>query len=54
METILQNERCIFTYKIRPGFMQKSYGIEIIKQLNFPQNLIQESEKILAKLEQYN
>lgn len=31
METIIENQRCLFTYKLKPGFMEKSYGIEIIK-----------------------
>ena len=41
----------IFLYKVKQGFIEKSYGIEIIKSLHFPKDLIKNAKNILEKLE---
>jgi len=40
-----------FNYKVIKGVAEKSYGIDIIRNLKFPHKVIERAEKILSNLE---
>ena len=51
LETIERGTDVQFLYKVVPGGEQKSFGVNIIKLLQFPEDIVRESAEILHELE---
>lgn len=51
LEVDERGEELAFTYKVLSGVASRSYGIEIIKKLRFPQIVIESAEEVLKKYE---
>jgi DNA mismatch repair ATPase MutS len=49
-----RNGNIVFDYKVLPGKTDKSFGIDIIKNLKFPKEIIQTAYQIERKIENQN
>ena len=50
LETIEDNGKLFFTFKVKPGAVAKSFGIDLIEHLKFPKEIVQEAQIISDKL----
>ena len=51
MEALERNGELILTYKLKENPVDKSYGIQILKNLNFPQEVLEDAERTIKDLE---
>jgi DNA mismatch repair ATPase MutS len=51
MKINLENEDLDFSYKVYPGKSLRSYGIELIKRLKFPEEVINTANNNIHKFE---
>lgn len=54
MEVIELKNNLLFTYKVKEGAVDKSYGISLMATMNFPKEIIDEANRICSKLEGLN
>ena len=50
METIVDNDNPIYKYKIKKGISKIKGGICVLKQLNYPDDVITKTKKALKNL----
>ena len=51
MKTSIVNNEPIYHYEIQKGISKIKGGVHVLKQLNYPDNLIKEAKKIIEKIE---
>ena len=50
MKTIVENYKATYTYKINDGISTIKGGVSVLKQLNYPDNIIKMTKTILDKI----
>ncbi|XP_053675330.1 DNA mismatch repair protein spellchecker 1 [Anopheles nili] len=53
MEAIVDGERLTLLYQVKPGVMEKSFGIQVAKLANFPPIVIEMAEKFYNECEDH-
>lgn len=53
MEAIVDGERMTLLYQVKPGVMEKSFGIQVAKLANFPPGVIKLAEKFYNECEDH-
>ncbi|XP_035909344.1 DNA mismatch repair protein spellchecker 1 [Anopheles stephensi] len=53
MEAIVDGERMTLLYQVKPGVMEKSFGIQVAKLANFPPGVIKLAEKFYKECEDH-
>lgn len=54
LDVKVQKDKIIFMHKVKPGFLEKSYGIEVASLAGIHKDIILEARKILSILEPKN
>jgi DNA mismatch repair protein MSH2 len=52
MEVVESGSNVVFTYKVREGAVEKSFGISLIDHMGYPREIVEEARKICQRLEQ--
>uniref|UniRef100_A0A182SM18 DNA mismatch repair proteins mutS family domain-containing protein n=1 Tax=Anopheles maculatus TaxID=74869 RepID=A0A182SM18_9DIPT len=53
MEAIVDEKRMTLLYQVKPGVMEKSFGIQVAKLANFPPGVIQLAQKFYSECEDH-
>ena len=48
MEILDENKKIIYTYKLKKGINETKGGVNVLKNLNYPKQIIEKTESILA------
>uniref|UniRef100_A0A1A9VQD0 DNA mismatch repair proteins mutS family domain-containing protein n=1 Tax=Glossina austeni TaxID=7395 RepID=A0A1A9VQD0_GLOAU len=51
MAAVADKENFTLLYQVRPGIMEKSFGIQVAKLANFPNDVVQNAQRIYNELE---
>ncbi|XP_013099800.2 DNA mismatch repair protein spellchecker 1 [Stomoxys calcitrans] len=51
MAAVADNENFTLLYQVRPGVMEKSFGIQVARLANFPENVVQNAQQIYNEFE---
>ena len=51
MKALVNEDRLTLLYKLEPGVCDKSFGIDVAKLAHFPQGVIEDARRRIAKLE---
>lgn len=54
MKALVNDDKITLLYKLEPGVCDKSFGIDVAKLANFPQRVIEDARRRIAKLEGNN
>jgi len=50
METEIRNNKALYSYKIIKGVSKIKGGVIVLKELNYPDKILIEAEKVIEKL----
>ena len=48
MEILHENKKIKYTYKLKKGINETKGGVNVLKNLNYPKQIIEKTESILA------
>ena len=51
VKALVNDDKLTLLYKLEPGVCDKSFGIDVAKLANFPQGVIEDARRRIAKLE---
>ena len=51
VKALVSDDKLTLLYKLEPGVCDKSFGIDVAKLANFPQGVIEDARRRIAKLE---
>ena len=51
VKAIVNEDKLTLLYKLEPGICDRSFGIDVAKLANFPQSVVEDARKRIAKLE---
>ena len=54
MKALVNDDKITLLYKLEPGVCDKSFGIDVAKLAHFPQRVIDDARRRIAKLEGNN
>lgn len=54
MDAIADSENFTLLYKVKPGAMEKSFGIQVAKLANFPEKVVAVAQKIYNSTEDHS
>lgn len=51
MAAVADNENFTLLYQVRPGVMEKSFGIQVARLANFPEKVVQNAQQVYNEFE---
>lgn len=51
MAAVADNENFTLLYQVRPGVMEKSFGIQVARLANFPENVVLNAQQVYNEFE---